>query len=168
MCNSFQLIQKSLVERPYDKTNKMACAPSEDTDQPRSLATNWVHSHFVGFVMRRLISLKWMQLQPKHDKTFKITSSLCIFCSLIRVLAWPSVNSQECKQTLVRLCGCTGWSGSLLSACDFVDFVVLWLNCWNVLAIILIFKIHVAVSKERSILPKHYPVTSVSKRLFSF
>ena len=97
----------------------MAYAPSEDSDQPRSLATHWVHSHFVGFVMRRLVSLIWMQLQPKHDKTYKITSSLCIFCSLIRVLAWPSVNSQECKQTLVRLCGCAGWSGSLLGACDF-------------------------------------------------
>ena len=85
-------------EPPYDKTNKMACVPSEDSDQPghplslwsdsslspwrklgswaiqwahsedwsdwaanwadtqadRSLC--WAHSHFVGFVIRRLIS----------------------------------------------------------------------------------------------------------------
>ena len=71
-----------LNEPPHDKTNKMACAPSEDSDQPGhppslirifavawrkrgSLATNrahsqnsdqtgpsWVHSHFVGFNMR--------------------------------------------------------------------------------------------------------------------
>ena len=39
-------------EPPHDKTNKMACAPSEDDD----LSLRWAHSHFVGFVMRRLIS----------------------------------------------------------------------------------------------------------------
>ena len=39
-----------LYEPPRDKTNKMACAPSEDSDQPGhkeslgSLATQWVHS----------------------------------------------------------------------------------------------------------------------------
>ena len=76
-------------ELPYDKTNKEACAPSEDSDQPRhppslislrcphilsypmsaqwrlwsdwvdaqaDLSLHWAHSHFVGFVMRRLIS----------------------------------------------------------------------------------------------------------------
>ena len=79
-------------EPPHDKTNKMACAPSEDSDQPghspslirvfavrmkkawvlsyplsaqrrlwsdwadaqADLSLRWVHSHFVGFVMRRL------------------------------------------------------------------------------------------------------------------
>ena len=79
-------------EPPHDKTNKMACAPSEDSDQPGHLPTlirffavcmkkvwvlsyplsaqqrlwsdwadaqadlslRWEHSHFVGFVMRRL------------------------------------------------------------------------------------------------------------------
>ena len=66
----------------HDKTNKMACAPSEDSDQPghppslirvfavrmkkawvlsyllsaqRRLSSDWSHSHCVGFVMRRLI-----------------------------------------------------------------------------------------------------------------
>ena len=77
-------------EPPHDKTNKMARAPNEDSDQPGpslisafaawrklgSLATQmsaqrrlwsdwadaqadlslrWAHSHFVGFVMRRLV-----------------------------------------------------------------------------------------------------------------
>ena len=82
-------------EPPHDKTNKMACEPSEDSGQPGhphslisfgqpslsawrklgSLATHWAHredgsdwvdaqadlslrwahSHFVGFVMRRLL-----------------------------------------------------------------------------------------------------------------
>ena len=79
-------------EPPNDKTNKVACAPSEDTDQPghppalirvfavrmkkswvlsyllsaqrrlwsdwadaqADLSLRWAHSHFVGFVMRRL------------------------------------------------------------------------------------------------------------------
>ena len=77
---------------PRDKTNKMACAPSEDSDQPghppslirvfaacmkkdwilsyplsaqrrlrsdwadaqADLSLRWAHSHFVGFVIRRL------------------------------------------------------------------------------------------------------------------
>ena len=33
----------------HDKTNKMACAPSEDTDQPAQpadLSLRWAHSHF--------------------------------------------------------------------------------------------------------------------------
>ena len=85
----------AVYEPPHDKTNKMACAPSEDSDQPghspslitvfavrmkkawvltypmreqRRLRSDWVdaqvdlclrwaHSHFVGFVMRRLISV---------------------------------------------------------------------------------------------------------------
>ena len=79
-------------EPPQDKTNKTACAPSEDSDQPghppslirvfafrmkkawvlsyplsaqrrlwsdsadaqADLSLRWAHSHFVGFVMRRL------------------------------------------------------------------------------------------------------------------
>ena len=83
-------------EPPHDKTNKMACAPSEDSDQPghspslirvfafrlkkawivsyplsaeRRLWSNWAdaqadlslpwaHSHFVGFVIMRLIKCK--------------------------------------------------------------------------------------------------------------
>ena len=63
----------------HDKTNKMTCAPSEDSDQPghlpsvirvfavhlekhsvlpnaqSDLSLRWAESHFVGFVMRRLI-----------------------------------------------------------------------------------------------------------------
>ena len=80
------------IEPPHDKTNKMACAPSEDPAQPghppslirvfvvrmkkawvhiyqmsaqrrlwsdwadiqTDLSLRWAHSHFVGFVMRRL------------------------------------------------------------------------------------------------------------------
>ena len=75
---------------PHDKTNKMAYAPSKESDQPgylpslirvfavrmkkvwvlsyprlwsdwadtqADLSFRWAHSHFVGFVMRRLISV---------------------------------------------------------------------------------------------------------------
>ena len=41
-------------EPPNDKTNKMACGPSEDSDQPGMpglISLCWAHSHFVGFVM---------------------------------------------------------------------------------------------------------------------
>ena len=75
-----------IIEPPHDKTNKMACASREDSDQPghppeesslsawrnigasatywthsedwdrtaRMPSLRWAHSHFVGFVTRRL------------------------------------------------------------------------------------------------------------------
>ena len=83
----------NIFEPPLDKTNKIACAPSEDSDQPRhppslirvfavrmtrvwvlttqlsaqrrpwsdwadaqaELCLRWAHSHFVAFIMLRLI-----------------------------------------------------------------------------------------------------------------
>ena len=50
-------------EPPHDKTNKMACAPSEDSDQPGHtpslISLIWVFAgrtgRFVGFLVRRLI-----------------------------------------------------------------------------------------------------------------
>ena len=108
--------RKQKFEPPHDKTNKMACVPSEDSDQPghppslirvfavrmkkvwvlsyplsaqrrllsdwadaqADLSLRWAHSHFVGFVMRRLInaykitkkctrSTKTSSLFPKRD-----------------------------------------------------------------------------------------------------
>ena len=94
-------------EPPRDKTNKMACAHSEDSDQPGhppslirvfavrmkkawvlsyplsaqqrlwsdwadaqiDLSLRWAHSHFVGFVMRRLIWLKQFQCCTEHLNT---------------------------------------------------------------------------------------------------
>ena len=50
-------------EPPYDKTNKMTCAPSEDSDQAghptgRMPRLVWVSArstgHFIGFVVLRL------------------------------------------------------------------------------------------------------------------
>ena len=84
-------------EPPHDKTNRMACAPREDSDQPghppsltrvfavrmkkawvlsyplnaqrrlwsdwadaqADLSLRWAHSHCVGFVMRRLIYVRF-------------------------------------------------------------------------------------------------------------
>ena len=56
----FNHANQNRLEPPYDKTNKVACAPSEDSDQPGhppsliwvfavrinfgSLATHWAHS----------------------------------------------------------------------------------------------------------------------------
>ena len=68
--------QMIIFEPPHDKTNKMACVPSEDkkawilsyplsaqqrlwsdwADAQADLSFRWVHSHFVGFVIRGLIN----------------------------------------------------------------------------------------------------------------
>ena len=57
-------LQQRKYEPLHDKTNKKACAPSEDSDQPghlgladwmdaqADLSLRWAHIHFVGFVMR--------------------------------------------------------------------------------------------------------------------
>ena len=87
------------IEPPHDKTNKMACVPSEDSDQPghppklirvfalrvkkawvlsyplsaskdwsdwvdaqADLSLRWAHSHFAGFVVRRLKYLPYLFL----------------------------------------------------------------------------------------------------------
>ena len=107
--------KKSTYEPPHDKTNKMACAPSEDSEQPghppslirifavrikkawvlsyplsaqqrlwsdwadaqADLGLRWAHSHFVGFVTRRLI-LKTPDLKGTQDRT-KRTILVCPF-----------------------------------------------------------------------------------------
>ena len=91
--NTHPICFSVLFEPPHDKTNKMACVPKEDSDQPghlpslirvftvcmkeawvlsyplsaqwrlwsdwadaqADLSLHWVHTHFVAFVMRRLI-----------------------------------------------------------------------------------------------------------------
>ena len=101
--------EKKKKEPPRDKTNKMACAHSEDSDQPghppslirvfavrmkkawvlsyplsakrrlwsdwadaqADLSLRWAHSHFVGFVMKRLIfhnTLYLMHLEQTLEK----------------------------------------------------------------------------------------------------
>ena len=105
-------------EPPHDKTNKIACAPSEDSDQPRhppslirvfavrmkeawfliyplsaqrrlwsdwadaqaDLSLRWAHSHFVGFVTRRL--KLWLLYRIFPNKwTCPITVEFsCFFC----------------------------------------------------------------------------------------
>ena len=90
-----------LNDTSHDKTNKIACAPalsslcaewvakdpsflhadSEDTDQTgrmdahSDLSLRWAHSHFVGFVMRRLKILYITKMYRK--RIIKITLSLC-------------------------------------------------------------------------------------------
>ena len=78
--------KESWNEPTHDKTNKMACAPSEDSDQPGlcpgwsesslstwrklgSLATHWAHSEDSDQTgMPRLICLRWAHMP------------LCWFC----------------------------------------------------------------------------------------
>ena len=50
------LLRLMFYELSRGKTNKVACAPSEDSDQPgHSPSLGWEHSHFVGFIMRWLM-----------------------------------------------------------------------------------------------------------------
>ena len=115
-------------EPPHDKTNKMACAPSEDADQPghppslirvfavrsmgnwgpnvsscrqrrphqtgRMLRLIWVFAgrtcHFVGFVMRRLIS-------EVNKTTWKIYLRLANNCSQhTEMIRLPKVKVSDC------------------------------------------------------------------------
>ena len=58
-------------ELPHNKTNKMAYAPSEDSDQPGHLPAQadlslcWAHSHYVGF--RAQVSHTQQLLPPKSQ-----------------------------------------------------------------------------------------------------
>ena len=50
-------------EPQHDKTNKMSCAPSEDSDQP------WHTGHFVGFVL--LCEKATLKKKKKKKKKMK-------------------------------------------------------------------------------------------------
>ena len=93
-----------MFEPPHDKTNKMACAPSEasaesslsacrkfgpvattkahseEFDQA-DLSLRWAHSHFVGFVMRPLVCVLWCLGQ---DVEFDCIDSYCLFIYLFK------------------------------------------------------------------------------------
>ena len=113
--------KKGTYEPPRDKTNKMACVPSEDSEQPEhppslfrvfavrikkawvlsyplsaqrrpwsdwadaqaDLSLRWVHSHFVGFVTRRLI-LKTPDLKDTQDRMKR----RYLFAIFNRFLSW--------------------------------------------------------------------------------
>ena len=113
--------KKITYEPPRDKTNKTACAPREDSEQPghppslirvfavrikkawvlsyplsaqrrlwldwadaqADLTRRWAHSHFVGFVTRRLI------LKTPDSKVFKIElNERYLFALFNRFLSW--------------------------------------------------------------------------------
>ena len=112
----------SLFELPHDKPNKMACAPSEDSDQPghpsslirvfavrmkkawvlsyllsahnaqADLSLRWAHSHFVGFDMRRPIYWTSLFIISVGSGVLLIFSSSYFF-----------IDIPVCKQ-------CTPWS----------------------------------------------------------
>ena len=97
---------------PHDKTNKMACAPSEDSDQPghspslirvftvgmkkarvlsyplnaqRRFWSDWAHSHFVGFVMRQVNSLMvYFTVKSTGRRYIFVTRKGTVTCLRIR------------------------------------------------------------------------------------
>ena len=95
------------IEPPHDKTNKMACAPSEDSDQPRHppslirvfavrMKKAWVLSYPLN-TQRRLIRLGgcpgWSEsslgAQPQLVFSWGGSISVCVFiCKARRLTKW--------------------------------------------------------------------------------
>ena len=118
----------STSEPPHDNTNKMACAPSEDSDQPghppslirafavcmkkawflsyplsaqrrlwsdwadaqADLSLRWAHSHFGGFVMRRLKMFLDTLLYGKTTH-FKFKNNFSECPNFYVIYLWPVV-----------------------------------------------------------------------------
>ena len=97
-------------ELPHDKTNKMACAPSEDSDQPghppsliRAFAVRikktWVLSYPLS-AQRRLIRLGRC---PGWSKSLLGAKSFCWFCHEAAHMAFSLVVLTRLKTTARRL-----------------------------------------------------------------
>ena len=120
-------LYSNILEPPDDKTNKMACAPSENSDQPghppsltrvfavcmkkawvlsyplstqrrlwsdwadaqADLSLRWVHSHFVGFVMRWLIFVMVFQLNVLLTTNFSSLSFCQTDCIPPAIASYP-------------------------------------------------------------------------------
>ena len=130
------------MSRRYDKTNKMACAPSEDSDQPGhppsliksllsawkklgSLATHWAHSKDsdqTGW-MPRLIRV--FAGRTCHFVGFVMREAMeCWSCRALFTRALYSISSLSCSvsqrvnnqirhhRTQILMTGCRVWSRS--------------------------------------------------------
>ena len=81
-------LKNTIDKPPHDKTNKMACAPSEGSDHPghplslnrvqADLSLRWAHGHIVGFVntwlrvSKFLTNKYWIyKKQTKQREAFK-------------------------------------------------------------------------------------------------
>ena len=109
-------------EPPHDKTNKMTCAPSEDSDQPghaRMPSRNRKRSELFLFY----VTFSILTFEPPHDKTNKMTCA-------------PSEGMR----------GCPGWSER---TCHFVGFVMRRLIC--VYRLTHIINKHYSVRSENSL-----------------
>ena len=123
--NSVISIHACPYEPPRDKTNKMACAPSEDSDQPghppslirvfavrmkkalvlsyplsaqrrlwsdwadaqADLSLRWAHSHFVGFVTRRLICVRVLACVCLRACVRAWLACVCLLAFVLAVIA---------------------------------------------------------------------------------
>ena len=125
--------KNKIIEPPHDKTNKMACAPSEDSDQPgqppslirifavcmkkawvlsypmsaqrrlwsdwadaqADLSLRWVHSLFVGFVVRRLIYFHNIYMYHKNTKHTVYRHQKKNWCNYL--ITWTMVYGVVCS-----------------------------------------------------------------------
>ena len=85
--------ESSLCAQWEDKDPSFLHADSEDSDQigrmPRLISLRWVHTHFVGFVMRRLNDASMISLFIclKHSRWAFETSGKHLFCTEKKCLA---------------------------------------------------------------------------------
>ena len=112
ICNGFWSGFNMKIEPRHDKTIKMICAPSEDSDQPGHppslirvsavrLKRNWVLSYPLS-AQRRLWS-DWVDAQAHLS-----LHSVCLKRN------WVLIYTLSAQRRLIRLGGCPGWSESSL------------------------------------------------------
>ena len=106
----------SIYEPPHDKTNKMACVSSEDSDQPGhpptdqfslcawknlgSLATNWAHSEYSDQT-GRMFRLTWVFAgRTCHFVGFVTRRLLYWYCMQIKTVEVRSVCPMWLKPVL--------------------------------------------------------------------
>ena len=105
-------------EPPHDKTNKMAWAPSEDSDPPSlirvfavrmkkaldlsaqrrfwsdwagaqtDLSLRWVHSHFAGFLMKHLKYIFSASNAKQNQNILNTTNTICLFLIFYMYKGW--------------------------------------------------------------------------------
>ena len=105
-------LQYILYEPPHDKTNKMACAPSKDSDQPGSLGIRPVWSVFAvcmknAWVLSYPLSAQqrlwsdWADAQG--DQSLMGSQSFCWFCREVVQLWWPFRSSHYNMMSHMRV-----------------------------------------------------------------
>ena len=80
---------QNLSEPPHDKTNKMACAPSEDPDAQAYLSLRWAQMSFCWFCheVAQVIMYSWRKLSVNHQQLPTLSVpviGLCFWISSVR------------------------------------------------------------------------------------